>query len=342
MPSRPKSKLPARAALSFRTTNKSRRQELYVDQKKARGADQRAMRFARRKAEEKDAEAREKRLRENKPVTLEHKRAWDGGDDDGLGMRVDVERLKRRRVEAERAGVVGGKEEEEEGEEEEADDVMGDEDDEEEENNGDDEGDDADTRDGVEGKNGDSNDDDDDDNDSMLGSNDQDSDDDAGLDEATMAKVRAKRALRDSSAAPSTTSTNLDLTPSSLARKFPNLFSDAPPPMPKILVTTSLNSTLHDAAGVFCTLLPNSNYVRRSAHRYAHKYSLREICRFSANREYTHVVLLREDQKKVAGLTVVCLPAGPTFTFSVTNFVEGKKLPGHGRPTNHYPELLLK
>jgi len=162
------------------------------------------------------------------------------------------------------------------------------------------------------------------------------------MDEATMAKVRAKQVLRDSSIAPSTTSTNLDLTPSALALKFPNLFSNPNPPTPKILITTSLNSTLHSEAELFCTLFPNSNYIRRSAHRYSHKYSLREISKFSANREYTHVVMLREDQKKITGLTIVCLPIGPTFTFSVTNFVEGKRLPGHGRPTNHYPELLLK
>jgi hypothetical protein len=29
------------------------------------------------------------------------------------------------------------------------------------------------------------------------------------------------------------------------------------------------------------------------------------------------------------------------FHFSMTNWIEGKKLPGHGNPTNHYPELIL-
>lgn len=181
--------------------------------------------------------------------------------------------------------------------------------------------------------------DDDEDKDSMLGSDD-DEDGDAEVPDVPKRKSEA-RSRRDTSAAPSTTSTNLDITPLSLFAKFPTLFTDLPPPVPKVLVTTSLHSTLHAEAHLVCTLFPNSKYIRRSAHRHAHKYSLREISRFAANRDYTAVVMLKEDQKKITGLTIVHLPSGPTFTFSVTNWMEGRKLPGHGNPTNHYPELLL-
>ena len=173
----------------------------------------------------------------------------------------------------------------------------------------------------------------DDDADSMLDS-DSEEDEDA---EPKPSKQRP----RASSTAPSTTSTNLDLTPSSLALKFPTLFTDEPPPVPKILLTTSLNSTLHNEAQLLCTLFPNSTYIPRSAHRYGHKFSLREISKFATNRNYTSVVLLKEDAKKPTGLTVVHLPSGPTCHFSIANWVEGKKLPGHGNPTNHYPELIL-
>ena len=77
---------------------------------------------------------------------------------------------------------------------------------------------------------------------------------------------------REPSLAPSTTSTNLDLTPASLAQKFPGLFgADDAHPTPKILVTTTLNSTLHQHAAVLCNLFPNSHYVPRSRHRYGHK-----------------------------------------------------------------------
>jgi ribosome production factor 1 len=168
-------------------------------------------------------------------------------------------------------------------------------------------------------------------------------DSDSGSDEDSDAEDIAapKPRPRASSTAASTTSTNLDLTPTSLSLKFPTLFSDTPPPVPKILLTTSLNSTLHTEAQLLCTLFPNSTYIPRSSHRYGHKFSLREISKFANNREYTSVILLKEDAKKPTGLTIVHLPDGPTCHFSIANWVEGKKLPGHGNPTNHYPELIL-
>jgi ribosome production factor 1 len=180
-------------------------------------------------------------------------------------------------------------------------------------------------------------DDDDDDDDSMLDSDEEDEE----ARQVALEKQREKRARRDNSTAPSTTSTNLDLTPSSLALKFPSLFTDVPPPTPKVLLTTSLNSTIHEEAQLICSLFPNSTYIPRSGHRYGHKYSLREICKYATNREYTTVLLVKEDLKKPVGLSVVHLPTGPTFHFTISNWVEGKKLPGHGNPTNHYPELLL-
>lgn len=279
---------------ALNSANKLKRRELYVQHKKNKDKDRRDERLRRRKEESRNPELRAARLAKNPTKTLDQKRVWDDVDDDSLGAVVDVEQLKRRRIEQAEA------------EEREALEAPLD--------------------------------DDDDDNDSMLAS-DEEADEEAR--EAALERQREKRARRDNSLAPSTTSTNLDLTPSSLALKFPNLFTDVPPPEPKILITTSLNSTLHEEAELLCTLFPNSNYIRRSSHRYGHKYSLREICKFSSNKDYTAVILLKEDLKKPTGLSIVHLPAGPTFHFSITNWIEGKKLPGHGNPTNHYPELLL-
>ncbi|KAI5459964.1 anticodon-binding protein [Mariannaea sp. PMI_226] len=278
---------------ALKSANKLKRRELFVQHKKFKDKEQRELRFRRRKEEDRDPELKAARLAKNKPLTIDQKRVWDDVDDDSLGVQVDLEKLKRRRIEEAEAAEQAAAENSEE--------------------------------------------DDDDDVDSMLDS-DEEGDE---AHQAALEKKRERRARRDNSIAPSTTSTNLDLTPSSLAVKFPTLFSDLPPPMPKILITTSLNSTIHNEAELFCGLFPNSNYIPRSGHRYAHKYSLREICRFAHNREYTAVVLIREDQKKPTGMSVVHLPSGPTFHFSITNWVEGKKLPGHGNATNHYPELLL-
>ncbi|KAH8686757.1 anticodon-binding protein [Ilyonectria robusta] len=281
---------------ALKAANKLKRRELFIEHKKTKDKERREMRYRRKKEEDREPELKDARLAKRKPVTLDQKRVWDDVDDDSLGVQVDLEKLKRRRIEEAEAA------------EQEALEAAADDDD-----------------------------DDEDDVDSMLGSDEED--DEAR--QAALEKKRERRARRDNSVAPSTTSTNLDLTPTSLSVKFPTLFSDIPPPTPKILVTTSLNSTLHEEAHLLCELFPNSSYIPRSAHRHSHKYSLREICKFAANRDYTALVLLKEDSKKPTALSVVHLPSGPTFHFSITNWVEGKKLPGHGNPTNHYPELLL-
>jgi ribosome production factor 1 len=276
-----------KASLPFKTDNKFRRQDLHVKQKKARDSLRRDERFRRKREEDRDPELRRERLARNVPHTIDKKRVWDEVDGDGLNVSVDVEQLKRRRIEEAEAALQEPLEEEAQ----------------------------------------------DDDADSML---DSDSEDDEDEDPKP-----SKQRPRASSTAPSTTSTNLDLTPTSLALKFPTLFSDEPPPVPKILLTTSLNSTLHNEAQLLCTLFPNTVYIPRSAHRYGNKFSLREISKFATNRQYTSVILLKEDAKKPTGLTIVHLPSGPTCHFSIANWVEGKKLPGHGNPTNHYPELIL-
>jgi ribosome production factor 1 len=282
-----------KASLPFKTGNKLKRQDLHLKQKKARDGLRRDESF-RRKREDRDPELKKERLAKNVPVTIDKKRVWDDVDDDRLGVSVDVEQLKRRRIEAEDAS-----EQKPDSEEEPQDDNQ----------------------------------------DSMLDSDEGSGDDEE--DEKEQNSKSSKRRQREPSNAPSTTSTNLDLTPESLALKFPTLFTDTAPPTPKILITTSINSTLHAEAHLLCTLFPNSEYIPRSAHRYSHKYSLREIASFASNRSYTAIVLLKEDLKKPTGLSVVHLPSGPTLHFSMANWVEGKKLPGHGNPTNHYPELIL-
>lgn len=264
------------------------------------------MRSRRRKEERQDPEMRDERLAKNKPLTIDKKRVWDDVDDDSLGVQVNVEELRRKRLAAEQAAEMEAMDEDMEGE-----DVGGDEDEE-----------------GY---------------DSML----EDDSEEEQERRKAVEKKASKQRKRDSSVAPSvtpsTTSTALDLAPTSLVVKFPSLFTDDQPLDPKVLVTTGLRCTLHEEAQLLCNLFPNSTYVPRSSHRYGHKYSLREISKFAANRDYTAVVLLHEDQKKPSGMSVVHLPAGPTLTFSITpgSWMPGKKLPGHGNATDHWPELLL-
>lgn len=312
-----------KAALPFKTANKQRRQDLHLKQKRARDALKRSERFARKKEEAKDPKLREERLRRNIPITIDRKRVFDEvqdePDDGGLGLVYDVERLKRRKLAEEQELPL-------EGEEQEASDPNAD--------------------------------DDEDDADSML----EDSGDDdelpaeddfepSDLEDNTHDPLPSKSQLKSASSRPralsptrSTTSTNLSLAPAALAAKFPSLFpsSDAPPPLPpKILITTSINSTLHTEAAILTSLFPNSKYIRRSSHRYGYKFSVREIAAFATNQSYTALIVLEESLKRPSGLTIVHLPTGPTFHFTITNWYTSRSIPGHGRATDHIPELIL-
>lgn len=313
MPSKRTNQAP-KAGLDYKPANKIKRQDLHIRRKKTKDAETRAERFARKKEEAKNPKLKAERLKRNVPLTLERKRVWDdaGSDvEDGLGISFDVERIKRRRQEELENGTADSPALEEAGS------------------------------------------DDQDDVDSMLDSEseqeegDGDEDGDGDGEEVKERQPRSRRSQipsateRATSPTQSTRSTNLDLAPDALAEKFPSLFPAEAPPPPKILITTSLNSTLHEQAEILTDFFPNSVYIPRSGHKYSHKFSVKEISSFAANRNYTAVVVVEEDQKRVSGLTIVHLPIGPTFHFSISNWIEGKKLPGHGNSTGHWPELIL-
>jgi ribosome production factor 1 len=303
---------PKTAPTGFKPKNKLRRQAAYLNIKKTREAEKRDLRHRRKREEDKNPELREERHATNVPVTIDSKRVWDddpvGDEEDALGWAVDVERLaKRRKLQQEQA--------------------------------------EADAAEGEEGvlaklkkleREGASEDEEEDeDADSMLDESDLE---ESGSDSDEPSR---KRAASPAASIATTTATNLELSPEFLKQKFPQLFD--PQPEPKILVTTSINSTLHAEADILTSLFPNSTYIRRSANFHAHKYSVREIAKFAANREYTALVVLMqaEHEKKPDGLDIIHLPNGPHFHFSVTNWIEGKKLPRHANDTGHYPELIL-
>jgi ribosome production factor 1 len=299
-----KAKLSPKAALPFITANKHKRRDLFIKQKRARDATKRDERFRRKREEDKDPSLREERLKQNIPLTLERKRVWDeiGSDDsDILGLSVDVGQQKRRRVEETADEGAARQSSFEHGEED------------------------------GNGEGGDS--------DSMLDSGSED--EERQQSKTNRGLMLSDRPRQTDSSSVTSENTNLDLTPESLVLKFPNLFAADPPLTPKLLITTSINSTLHNEAELLTTLFPHSVYIRRSVHRYGHKFSVREIASFASNRKFTALLVLKEDQKKPTGLDIVQLPHGPTFHFSISNWIEGKKLPGHGRPTGHFPELIL-
>ncbi|CAA9957953.1 hypothetical protein PTNB73_00116 [Pyrenophora teres f. teres] len=311
-------------ASGLKPKNKLRRQAAFLSIKKAREADKRDARLRRKREEEKNPALREERLAQNKPTTIESKRVWDepvGDEEDALGWAIDVERLaKRRKLEQEEAAEKAG---DQDGEEEEGilaklkkrdqetvggndDDSMSDE------------------------------------ADSMLDASESEPSLDSDMDSDLDSTAPSKTKNRASSPSATSTATNLELSPEFLKQKFPSIFSP-PEQDPQILITTSINSTLHKEADILTGLFPNSTYIRRTQHVHAHKYSVKEIASFASARGYTALVILMqaEHEKKPDGLDIVTLPHGPHFHFSVSNWIEGKKLPRHATDTGHYPELIL-
>ncbi|KAE8148237.1 RNA processing factor 1 [Aspergillus avenaceus] len=303
-------KPPPSASSDLKPANKIRRQLLHIKRKRLKDSTRRAERYRIKKEESKNPNLKEDRLKRNIPLTIDRKRVWDDADSDveaGLGLSVDIERIKKQKHE-------------EKGDADAPLDSM-----EDSMNSSDDQ----------------------DEVDSMLASSDEEEyDEDHGVDKDNDNLQRSKSlppsaTERATSPTQSTKSTNLNLAPEALAARFPSLFSTEAPPTPKILITTSLNSTLHNEGKSLTELFPNSQYIRRTAHRYSHKFSLKEIAKFASNRNYTAILVLQEDSKRPSGLDVIHLPKGPMFHFTISNWVDGKRIPGHGVGTEHWPELIL-
>nr|POF07758.1 ribosome production factor 1 [Quercus suber] len=302
--------------------NKLKRQQHQLKLKKQKESAKRDERLRRRRNEDKNPRLREERQAKNVPLTIDRKRVWDDADPEtealgAFGLSVDVLNPKRRKFESDE----GSPKDAATGTQIQIDEGKG-----------------SKQQDSFEEEG-------DDDVDSMLGSDSEESEEEADADlkdntEQMLAARASSVAASDAASEAPSMATDLNLTPDALASRFPSLFNSSDRD-PKVLVTTSINSTLHWEAELLTTLFPGSSYVRRTAHFHSYKYSIREISKFASGRDYTHVVVLTEEYKKPKGLDVVHLPDGPMFHFSISNWVEGAKLPGHGNPTNHYPELIL-
>lgn len=119
--------------------------------------------------------------------------------------------------------------------------------------------------------------------------------------------------------------------------EFTEIFSNADKE-PKVLITTNANAKkpAYEFADILMEFFPNVTFVKRKR-----EYSMKDMAGYCLNRDFTDLVVINEDKKKVNGLTFIHLPAGPTFYFSVSSLVLTKEIAGHGRATSHIPELIL-
>jgi ribosome production factor 1 len=126
--------------------------------------------------------------------------------------------------------------------------------------------------------------------------------------------------------------------------EFARYFQSMTPP--KVLVTTRprpSNKLFHFIADLQ-RLIPKLHFYPRKS------FSLKEICRFASNRDFTHIIVLSENSKHCNGMTISHLGGvdadgmtliGPTAFFKVSNVVTSQNIPNHGASTSHIPELNL-
>lgn len=127
-------------------------------------------------------------------------------------------------------------------------------------------------------------------------------------------------------------------------------------------MTTSQKATrvTYDFCEEIVGIFPGAELVRRKKGK---GFEMGRVAGWAADRGYSHLVVVNEDVKKPSKLTadvlclwycgglivfqftdamtIVYLPNGPTAYFKLTSIELPKKIRGHGRPTDHYPELVL-
>ncbi len=106
---------------------------------------------------------------------------------------------------------------------------------------------------------------------------------------------------------------------------------------PRVTITTGLKATptSYDFVKALLPVVPQSVYYERK------NTSIADFCAAAAARDFTDVVIVKEDRKKLSTLTHVHLPNGPTAVYKLSSVVPSKEIRGHGRLTAHTPEVIL-
>lgn len=111
---------------------------------------------------------------------------------------------------------------------------------------------------------------------------------------------------------------------------------------PRIVITTGQypSKQLLEFVNEVLGILPNAEYRQRGA------IPIKAVVQAASKRGFTMLLVFTERKKRPTGLWLVKLdptggPGGPTARFKVTSLRMPKEITGHGKPTNHRPELIL-
>jgi ribosome production factor 1 len=116
--------------------------------------------------------------------------------------------------------------------------------------------------------------------------------------------------------------------------EFSKYFNGLPP---KVAITTRQNPTKISKEFV-CNmqdLIPGLTYYKRR------DFPLKKIIKYLKNKEYTDLIVVGENLKKIDGLMIIHLPDGPTATFKLSSLKYPEQIPDRGIMSSHHPELIL-
>jgi ribosome production factor 1 len=106
---------------------------------------------------------------------------------------------------------------------------------------------------------------------------------------------------------------------------------------PNVLITTAVKAGVmsYDFVKAVLPVFPNSVYYERK------RTTIAELSAFATAGDFSDILIIKEDKKKLSTLIHTHLPVGPTAVYKITSFVPAKDIRGHGRSTSHTPEVLL-
>lgn len=106
---------------------------------------------------------------------------------------------------------------------------------------------------------------------------------------------------------------------------------------PKIIITTNYKPTKRMIEFIkdLLKLVPNSYYYSRK------RYAIKKVIEYAKEKDFTDIVIINEDRKKLNAMTITHLPEGPTAHFKLSSVRLHNEMHGAGSVSNHKPEVIL-
>jgi len=106
---------------------------------------------------------------------------------------------------------------------------------------------------------------------------------------------------------------------------------------PKIIITTNYKPTKRMIEFIMdlLKLVPNSFYYSRK------KYAIKKVIEYAKEKDFTDIIVINEDRKKLNAMTFTHLPEGPTAHFKLSSVRLHSEMHGAGSVSRHKPEVIL-